>query len=136
MELRRNREECQKLEASGFSVYLPQRDGGEASKGIDRKYLYEKDISELNDADCVIAYWDGRVPDEGMCFEIGYAVALNKPVIIVSTDQRCFEEGVPNAMFIYSCKWVDTTEKAIQLINDINNVELLIARYNVAQKKC
>ena len=113
MELRRNVEETAVLEAAGCEVYLPQRDGGEAAKGVDRRYLFDTDVQHLEWCDTVIAYFDGRVPDEGMCFEIGYAYAKGKRIIIVSTDQRSFEEGVQNAMLLYAGTWVSSTQEAL-----------------------
>lgn len=116
MELERNLKECTLLEEAGHSVYLPQRDGGEASKGIDRKILFERDIEALDWCDTVVAYFDGRVPDEGMCFEIGYGFASHKDIYIVSTDMRSFEDGVPNAMLLYAGRWVRSTQEVIALL--------------------
>lgn len=116
MELRRNIEECAVLEEAGHSVYLPQRDGGEASKGVDRKVLFERDVQALEECDTVVAYFDGRVPDEGMCFEVGYGFAKGKRIIIVSTDQRSFEDGVQNAMLLYAGTWVGSTAEVLKLL--------------------
>ena len=116
MELRRNTEECAVLEEAGHSVYLPQRDGGEASKGVDRKVLFERDVQALEECDTVVAYFDGRVPDEGMCFEVGYGFAKGKRIIIVRTDQRSFEDGVQNAMLLYAGTWVGSTVEALKLL--------------------
>lgn len=116
MELRRNLEATALLEAAGCEVYLPQRDGGEAAKGADRRYLFDTDVQYLDWCDIVIAYFDGRVPDEGMCFEIGYAYAMGKRIIIVSTDQRSFEKGVPNAMLLFAGTWVRSTQEALAVL--------------------
>ena len=116
MELERNVKECALLEEAGHTVYLPQRDGGEASKGIDRAILFNRDVEALEECDIVVAYFDGRVPDEGMCFEIGYGYAREKQIFIVSTDQRSFEDGVPNAMLLYAGAWVKSTQEVLKAL--------------------
>lgn len=123
MERFRNLQECSKLEAAGYAVYLPQRDGGELVQGIDSKTLYGRDIAALQNADAVVAYVDGRVPDEGMCFECGYAVAAGKHVIYVSTDTRSFEQGIPNVMLQQSGTWVANTEEALRELQYIAEEE-------------
>jgi len=113
MERERNIKECALLEAAGHEVYLPQRDGGEAITGIDRQVLFNRDVEALEWCDTVIAYVDGRVPDEGMCFEIGYGYAKRKAVYMVSTDARSFEEGVPNAMILHAGPWMGSTQEVL-----------------------
>lgn len=98
MELERNERECRKFELAGHSVYLPQRDAGKAAAGILRGWLFKNDIEALNNCDVVVAYLDGRVPDEGTCFEMGYAYAQGKPVYAVLTDSRSFMDGHLNVM--------------------------------------
>lgn len=50
---------------------------------------YNADIQAINQANCVVAMLDFDIenknvrPDEGTMFEIGYAIANNKPVILV-----------------------------------------------------
>ena len=41
---------------------------------------------------------DGRVPDEGACFELGYAYARGKTVLGLKTDTRVSEHGGDNVM--------------------------------------
>lgn len=123
MELERNLRECALLEEAGHEVYLPQRDGGEAINGIDRGILFSRDIEALKWCDTMVAYADGRVPDEGMCFEIGYGFATDKDIYIVSTDARSFEEGVPNAMLIYAGPWLRTTQAVLQALAIKENVK-------------
>lgn len=120
MELERNLKYCEKLEDWGFTVYLPQRDGGEAAKGANRKVLFHKDIEALCGADAVIAFIDGRVPDEGMCFEMGYAYAANTPVVAVCEDARSFENGKHNLMLTESvCAWCSDFDAALHILHHI-----------------
>lgn len=82
------------LEERGHSVFLPQRDGFEmaesdASGGPDnlaemRRRVFRLDTTEVIGADLVLAVLDGRVPDEGVCVEIGIAWATRQ----ASGDQR------------------------------------------------
>lgn len=54
---------------------------------------YNADVQAINQADAVVAMLDFDIengnlrPDEGTMFEIGYAIANNKPVIIVQFAQ-------------------------------------------------
>lgn len=126
MERRRNLEECTKLEEAGFTVYLPQRDAGEVAvatagkseevERLIRKQVFQNDIKGIRNAHVVIAYLDGRVPDEGTVFECGYAYALMKPVIYVHTDDRSFMKGHLNVMLEKSGLFYSSTEEAIAFL--------------------
>ena len=37
-----------------------------------RKYLFQLDCEHMDWCDAVLLLFDGRVPDEGACFELGY----------------------------------------------------------------
>ena len=94
------------LEERGHSVFLPQRDGfemaevdanagGDASRDMRRK-VFVLDSSEVIAADLVLAVLDGRVPDEGVCVEIGIAWATrasdpsrsDRRIVGLKTDSR------------------------------------------------
>jgi nucleoside 2-deoxyribosyltransferase len=70
-----------RLEALGFDVFLPQRDGVErdrppydAMSPEERRHaMFEFDRSRILDADVFLFVLDGRVPDEGACVELGIA---------------------------------------------------------------
>lgn len=102
MELQRNLEIATALEEMGHQVYLPQRDAGEAAEGANRKDIFLCDKLGVNECDYLLALLDGRVPDEGTCFEMGMAEAWGKPIIVYTTDRRCFMEGHLNVMLEYS----------------------------------
>lgn len=117
MELERNERECRKFELAGHEVYLPQRDAGEAAAGTPRDLLFRRDIIALQECDVVVAYLDGRVPDEGTCFEMGFAYALDKPIYAVRTDSRSFMEGHLNVMLEQSVKACHkSTEEVIRCL--------------------
>jgi len=117
------------LEAAGYSVFLPQRDGLELARLL--PVLIEKDISEekasivLNNAifsldifeviesDGLILNINGRVPDEGAMVEAGIAWAHEKPIVIFKNDDRSLIQGNcnPLVMGLSDFKFVDKYEK-------------------------
>jgi nucleoside 2-deoxyribosyltransferase len=63
-----------------------------------RKYLFMLDCQHLDWCDAVLFIYDGRVPDEGACFELGYCFAKGKRCIGYKTDARSFIDGYDNVM--------------------------------------
>lgn len=69
------------LEALGFKVFLPQRDGAEANrppyssmtKEQRRQAMFELDRDMIEQCDIFLFILDGRIPDEGACVELGIA---------------------------------------------------------------
>ena len=55
-------------------------------------------ICLLDWCDAVLFLFDGRVPDEGACFELGYCYAKGKRCIGYKTDARSFIDGFDNVM--------------------------------------
>jgi nucleoside 2-deoxyribosyltransferase len=95
MERVRNDNITHLVESCGVSTYLPQRDGGVFSEMFGtgdpsslRKEIFIKDIEALRSCDGILCLLDGRVPDEGMCLELGMSYALGKKCIAFSTDSR------------------------------------------------
>jgi nucleoside 2-deoxyribosyltransferase len=99
------------LEERNHRVFLPQRDGLEMAT-VDpddpgavaemRRRVFQLDTSEVMAADLVVAVLDGRVPDEGVCVEIGVAWATRRarggasPAIVgLKTDARAWLPGDP-----------------------------------------
>ncbi len=90
------------LEILGYDVFLPQRDGVEASKppydlmsrDERRAATFALDRDQVMDCDIFLFVLDGRVPDEGACVELGMAYAdklKDKPerlIIGLHTDLR------------------------------------------------
>lgn len=101
-ERRFNLELAQRLEASGFRVFLPQRDGVErASPPYDamspeerRLAMFDLDKQQILASDVFLFVLDGRVPDEGACVELGIAFCQKelrnsgKLLIGLHTDTR------------------------------------------------
>lgn len=101
------------LRMCGHRTYLPQRDGGcfaELPEIVDGRakdvVLYEKDISALEWCDTLLFVFDGRVPDEGACFELGYACAKGKRCIGFKTDSRTLVTGCDNLMLTVSVETI------------------------------
>lgn len=91
----------------GHKTYLPQRDGGCFSdlpnyiNGIPKGViLFQKDIEALEWCDTILFVFDGRVPDEGACFELGYAYAKGKRCIGFKTDTRSLIAGCDNLILV------------------------------------
>ena len=63
-----------------------------------RKYLFKLDCAHMDWCDTILFLFDGRVPDEGACFELGYCYAMKKRCIGYKTDARCFIDGFDNVM--------------------------------------
>lgn len=74
--------------------YFPRHDGvklnaGEFHDPKLRERVFLDNIAHIDDADLVIANLDGRVcQDTGTCYEVGYAMARNIPVIGYQDDSN------------------------------------------------
>lgn len=90
------------IEALGYQIFLPQRDGAERSAppydsmtGEEwSRAVFHLDVEQLLAAEVVVMLLDGRVPDEGACVELGIAYAQKvlqpsrKLLIGLHTDRR------------------------------------------------
>ena len=93
---------AEKLEAEGYQVFLPQRDGVESKKPPYHEMTHDElqqtifmlDRDKLIQADIFLFVLDGRVPDEGACVELGIAygqkhlLQQDKLLIGLHTDMR------------------------------------------------
>lgn len=116
------------LEDCGHEVFLPQRDGGCFAElpsiiaGISReKFLHKKDIQALNWCDAILFVFDGRVPDEGACFELGYAYAKGKRCFGFKTDTRSLIQGYDNLMIVVSVEVTLHSEKELESFFKLNS---------------
>ena len=101
-ERRFNAQLTEKLEALGFRVFLPQRDGVEREKPPydvmtpeeRRQATFDLDLAKILEADVFLFVLDGRVPDEGACVELGIAYCQkelqgeDKLLVGLQTDTR------------------------------------------------
>ncbi|MCD6393467.1 MAG: nucleoside 2-deoxyribosyltransferase [Planctomycetes bacterium] len=102
------------LEESGYSVFLPQRDGLEfaelfprlVKEGIGPKdtiqllnmAIFSLDVYEVMDSDGLVLNMNGRVPDEGAMVEAGIAWSHGKAIVIFQNDDRSLLEGSSNPL--------------------------------------
>ncbi len=133
MELKFNETMSSFLEERGFSIYLPQRDGGEDEMLLKdpqlwpetSKRVFERDVEALKDASALLMIMDGRVPDEGASVELGMAYAYGKICIGFQTDTRSFATGQNNLMLDHSLSfpivhnWKDLNKLLVKIKSDI-----------------
>lgn len=74
------------LEGFDIDVFSPYHDVGMSSSSDDNNVLVKKDIENLEDCDVVLAILSGN--DPGTIFEIGYAKALGKKVVILYENYK------------------------------------------------
>lgn len=128
LELKRNQELRDVLSDLGFDTYLPQKDGGISyniiSAGGDsqetRTIIFKKDTEEIQKCDIMLCLLDGRVPDEGMCVELGIGFALKKICIGYSTDKRSFDIYGPS-LIIEGC--------LTKIVHNLEELKLVLSEY-------
>ncbi len=125
------------LERAGYSTFLPQRDGLELTKCIDRlladgfapdrasrlmsEAVFALDVYQvLNGCDAVVANLNGRVPDEGAVSEVAMAWARGKIVIGYKADSRSAFEGQDNPLVagLFQFRFSRTPEEAVNALSD------------------
>ncbi|MDR3242022.1 MAG: nucleoside 2-deoxyribosyltransferase [Lactobacillaceae bacterium] len=90
---------------------------------------YRADVQAINQADVIVATFDfdtesgNTRPDEGTIFEIGYGVALNKPVVIL---QHQIDDEPLNLMLAGSYTAYFWGTEDIQSIKDYDFINLPI----------
>ena len=109
----------------GYEVYLPQEAGEAITGKVSRLDLYNTDIEHLNWADVIVADISGRVPDEGTSFEIGYAIAQGKPVILLDNNEaRSFMQGHMNVMLegsAWSGRNAHSAGEVLVMLSELNH---------------
>ena len=95
------------LRSKGFDVFLPQENSHiDEVPDTDEKVrrlltgFFNTDIEAIDSSDILLIILDGRVPDEGACFELGYAYARGKICVGLKNDIRVSEMGTDNAMLV------------------------------------
>jgi nucleoside 2-deoxyribosyltransferase len=97
----------------GWQVLVPQEFCAAFDSGASGKPNYAKVaaacLEHLARASVVLAILDGSDADSGTCFEAGWAVARNIPVVGLRTDWRPAEDGAANCMLTRTCHSVVRT---------------------------
>jgi len=104
------------LEDSGYSVFLPHRDGLEFAdlfpcllkKGFQAHdahsilnlAIFSLDVFQIISSDGLLLNMNGRVPDEGAMVEAGIAWSHNKVIVIFRSDSRSLIEGNCNPLVL------------------------------------
>lgn len=104
------------LEADGFDVFLPHRDGFEfanlsaaieeftqsksATNLLLQKAIFTLDVYQVLSSDGLILNMNGRVPDEGAMVEAGIAWNAGKKIVIYKNDSRSLINGEDNPLLI------------------------------------
>src|ERR671913_1043177 len=131
-ERRFNLELTHRLEALGFDVFLPQRDGVERDRPPydtmapqERRHaMFQLARTRILEADVFLFVLDGRVPDEGACVELGIAYCQKylqngeKLLVGLHTDIRAaFIGGRLNPMVRVPLDYiVDNEETLLRLL--------------------
>ncbi len=78
------------LREKKFSIHLPQEIGDDSSTRDEAETgrIFEYNLKALEECDIVIAIIDGADADSGTAWEIGYAYAVKKRIIMLRTDFR------------------------------------------------
>ena len=117
-----------RIEALGFATFVPHRDGlianesikqGNARESI-RSDVFHNDVKAIEESDIILAILNGRVPDEGVCIELGMAHAKGKQCIGYLTDIRTLDEYGVNPM-IEGClqKIVKSDDELIEVFKTL-----------------
>ncbi len=127
-ERRFNSQLTERLEARGFRVFLPQRDGVEREKPPydtmapeERRHAtFHLDIAKILEADVFLFVLDGRIPDEGACVELGIAYCQkelqgkDKLLVGLQTDTRAaFLGSKLNPMVLVPLQYVAGDEESL-----------------------
>lgn len=68
-------------------IFMPYRDVDEDTIETNwKETIFRNDINQLSTSDLLIGFWDGTEFDEGMGFEIGYAIAKGITVVVLNSD--------------------------------------------------
>lgn len=119
------------FESHGITVFLPQRDGilienemiqGKKALEYAINLAYKQDLNAISESSLVFAILDGRTQDEGVCFEMGYALALNIPITAFKSDIRISHPWGINPMLQGSVqKWLYNKLEIIEWVGEISN---------------
>lgn len=127
------------LEENGHSVYFPWRDEGliledQSQKDAQLETFY-KDVENIKTCDILVAYIDGLGADSGTCIEAGIAYALNKDVILYTTEFKYLPKGTDLKDWMKEEKEVKFANEGSSLISNepmINNMLLGVSDRKIA----
>ena len=114
-----NESVAHRLKERGYSIFLPQQE----CLGLQGETIFETCRKGILESDVVLACVDGTDADSGTCWECGFAVGQNKPLVIFRTDFRqTGDTGGFNAMLCFSANAVVEEQDFNALIDKIHQV--------------
>lgn len=103
-----------------FSPYENQHKDLEFGSKEWRDKTYNSDVDHIKWCDFVVAIVDGNYMDSGTAWEIGYAHAINKPVIVVNLNQKPINLMISDSLYAY----IDSIESLEKYdFNDLKKIE-------------
>ena len=107
------------LREKKYAVHLPQEVGDDSSTRAEAETgrIFEYNLKALDECDIVVAVVDGADADSGTAWEIGYAYAVKKRVILLRTDfRRVGRSEAVNLMLEESGEVVGSVEELVGVL--------------------
>lgn len=102
---------------TSFEYYYPNEEHNKTPKDA-----YQNNVNHLEKCDVVIALIDEK--DVGTAWEIGYALALRKPVYLLGLDETSFKKKT-NVMLSFGAKCITCKDLYYLLTNQIEKVKFI-----------
>lgn len=102
----RNSTVAQALTNLGYDVFLPQDIRTQTGERPRADFIFQECVSRLDQSDLIVGLVDGADVDSGTAWELGYAYARQKPIVVLRTDYRSAEHGSVNIMIEFSGRLV------------------------------
>ena len=126
------------LTGMGIRVHEPFEHSGEGAKtavsqGPGWAYrVGQADVAAVRECDGIFAVMNGNPPDEGVCVELGIAMALNKPVFLFRDDFRtcaACEDYPLNLMCFAGCPEATWREHYYSSVEEITQPDKALAKW-------
>jgi len=128
--------QCVKVLGKYFDVFLPQREVEDPAKLLLEKGMTPEEVTQrifkadcrgVRECDIVLMVLDGRVLDEGACWEVGYGFAHGKTIWGLKTDgRRVAAEG--------STLMVDQSIERV--FNSVEDIDTQVKGFDGIDTKC
>jgi nucleoside 2-deoxyribosyltransferase len=105
-ERERNSAIAQHLTDRGYQVFLPQNVRTSTGERPLAEVIFKECVDGINDSDLIVGLIDGPDVDSGTAWELGYAYAHMKPIVVLRSDYRSAENGPVNIMIQFSSRLV------------------------------
>jgi nucleoside 2-deoxyribosyltransferase len=121
------------------TVLLPQdiKIHGAFNRPENFRHIYDRCIEMLEKSDLMVAILDGPDVDSGVSFEMGYARALDMPIVGVRTDYRESQDRGLNIVLAQGCtellREMSFNEDPTQLVKDLSRKIMLASKRQTRQ---